>query len=60
MFVGGIDKSSSPQHYDINFADVTKLRNSSGLFAKYLDADINLNDLVTWRINSGKFSSITY
>ncbi|MDP5140524.1 MAG: hypothetical protein NWP83_08645 [Spirosomaceae bacterium] len=66
MFVGDIDKSSPAQHYDINFADITKLRNNVGLFEQYLDADLNLdadinfNDLIIWRANSGKFSSITY
>ncbi len=66
MFVGDIDKSSSSQHYDINFADITQLRNKVGFFEQYLDADINLdadvnfNDLIIWRANSGKFSSITY
>lgn len=66
MFVGDIDKSTPSQHYDINFADITKLRKSVGVFGQYLDADLNLdadvnfNDLIIWRLNSGKFSSITY
>ncbi|MCY7352893.1 MAG: GEVED domain-containing protein [Cytophagaceae bacterium] len=66
LFSADGQKDPSVQNFDINFNDADVLKTESGLFDRYLrgdynlDADVNFNDQIFWKRNSGRYSTVAH